>query len=179
MTGPNDESAATFPPGPVAIKTELSESEPFSLSKAANEGAIATVAGEESPNILIPKKKRARRSPSSDEDLPPPLPPMRTIRLERQLEPEGHTLEWNILDEAQEKGMVGVWGPEEEARDIVGGEAMELNAVSGPSDMGPAAQLLGPGSDEVDPEEIARRLEEKYGEKKKIKVGCFDFAGVA
>ena len=177
MSGPINDGVDTIAPGLTAVKVEPGESEPDILSGAANIGVITTIPGEEPTNILIPKRKRARRSPSSDEDLPPPPPPMKTIRLERQLEPEGQTLEWNILDEAQEKGMIDVWGAGEETRDIVAEEAMEGNAISGPSEIGPAAQLLGPGGDDVDPEEIARRLEEKYGEKKKIKVGCSSFAG--
>ena len=106
---------------------------------------------------------------------------MKTIRLERQLGPEGSTLEWNILDDAREKGMVDVWAPVEEDKEVVEDGGMEVDGpVTGPAGTGafpvagpgtdPVAGLL-PGGDDEDAEAIARRLEDKYGDKKrKVKV---------
>lgn len=134
-------------------------------------------------NVLVPKKKvKRRREMSTDDDLPPPPPPMKTIRLEHALLPdkEGDTLEWNILEDAQQRGMVEVWVPPEERK-----------KAKVPVEAGDAAEVLGDGfagvregnilsglfgGDDISPEEMARRLEEKYElpakKKKKVKVGC-------
>lgn len=70
-------------------------------------------------NILAPKRKKvARRSPSID-DMPPPPPPMITIRLEKFLDPNGESLEWNILEDARLHGMISTWPVEaEESKDL-------------------------------------------------------------
>ena len=116
-------------------------------------------------NVLVPKKKaRRKRSPSSDEDLPVAPPPMKTIRLERMLDPHGGTMEWNILEDAREKGMVEDWVEEEKevAEMPRAGEADHAVAsVAAPSTGGSFLDLA-----DGDPEEIARRLEEKYGDAK-------------
>lgn len=160
MSGPGGEGSVSLPVGEVAIKVEASESALPSSSGQSVDGAPASAEG--TTNVLVPKKKRARRSPSSDEDLPPPPPPMKTIRLERELAPEGQTLEWNILDDAREKGMVSDWGQVEEEKDVAADGATEVDGLID----GPLAGLLGSaGSDEA-PEVIAKRLEEKYGDGK-------------
>lgn len=62
-------------------------------------------------NVLKPKKKRPARRASSPEDLPAPVLPMITVRLDRALPPPDHHsyLNWNILDEARSLGMVAGW----------------------------------------------------------------------
>lgn len=136
-------------------------------------------------NVLVPKKKkRARlRSPSEDEDLAPPPPPMKTIRLERPLVQNGETMEWNILDDARANGLCVAWGvgvvddlpgsvpgtmtPGAAGMSGLTEEGMEIDGspVAGSSTGG----VLGIGFADEDPEEIARKLEEKYGDKKKTK----------
>lgn len=160
-------------PLPTTLPTELIESLP-------------TAGGAE--NVLVPKKKkRARlRSPSEDEDLAPPPPPMKTIRLERPLVQNGETMEWNILDDARANGLCVAWGvgvvddlpgsvpgtitPGASAMSGLAEEGMEVDGspIGGPSTGG----ILGIGFADDDPEEIARKLEEKYGDKKKTKKVC-------
>lgn len=151
------------------IKVEPGDSAP----PASSTDGIPSAA-EEVTNVLVPKKKRARRSPSSDEDLPPAPPPMQTIRLERQLDPEGSTLEWNILDDAREKGMVDVWGPVDEEVELVVDVGLEVDGSATLPAAGTVAGLLGLGGDDEDEVEIARRFEEKFEETKKIKVRRLD-----
>ena len=106
---------------------------------------------------------------------------MRTIRLERTLDlgaPE--PLQWNILDDARDKGMVEDWTKDDDE-----GEGMEVDrdVAPLPGQEGTASVGLGLGGDvppsdapsvsgsaavgllglDGDAEEIARRLEEKYG----------------
>lgn len=182
MSGANGEASVNLPIGDPLVKTEPSEAAVPDSSGTTIDGLPVT--GEEPANVLIPKKKRARRSPSSDEDLPPPPPPMKTMRLERELVPDGQTLEWNILDDAREKGMISEWAPVEEERDVTVDGGMDVDGQGpAPSD-GPAAGLLGPGGIDEDAEAIARRLEEKYAEpkkKKKVKVSlsrCYQAEGL-
>ena len=142
---------------------------------AADGGAVTT---------LVPKKRSRPRAIS--EDLPPPPPPMRTIRLERKLILGDGMFEWNILDDAREKGMVDDW--EAKDGDDDDDEGMEVDGTAA----GPAAPVV-PGSSDLPPdidgqptagpsngpsglmnldgdaEEIARRLEEKYGDAPKAK----------
>lgn len=159
-------------PGPIPTTLSAEPTEPLS-----------TTDGTE--NVLIPKKKkRARlRSPSEDEDLAPPPPPMKTIRLERPLVQDGETMEWNILDDARANGLCVAWGvgvvddlpgsvpgtitPGASGMSGVVEEGMEVDGspMAGPSTGG----ILGMGFADEDPEEIARKLEEKYGDKKKTK----------
>jgi hypothetical protein len=104
---------------------------------------------------------------------------MQTIRLEKALLPPGATLEWNILDEAKEKGLVHVWAEAEEKelgeeaeKGIANGDAVGMEGDLG----GQGGPLGGTGifglDGELSPEEIARRYEEKYDKpRKKSKVG--------
>lgn len=129
----------------------------------------APIAEGEAANILVLKKKaRKRRASTTDEDLPPPPPPMKTIRLEHVLLPEdgGETLEWNILEDAQRRGMVEVWlTPEEkEAAAQAANEHADVlgNGIPASEDNILGSIFGGQGENEETPEEIARRLEEKY-----------------
>lgn len=142
-----------------------------------------TPAEEPAPNVLIPKKKKRQRSLSPEEELPPPPPPMRTLRLERPLIPESPMILWDILSEAQEKGMVPVLvkGLPVFVTDIEGGlEALgelpqkEKAPALAISDLiGQAEPKLGESSrstlplteadkERLEMEAIARRLEEQY-----------------
>ncbi|WVQ77528.1 hypothetical protein IAR50_007214 [Cryptococcus sp. DSM 104548] len=166
-------------PGALPVSETLATTDAVAPSNAAAEGET---------NVLLPKKKkRARlRTPDDDDDFAPPPPPMKTIRLERAMLPPGETLEWNILDEAREKGLCIAWGVGvledlpvglkipgvELTGEVTPGDAMDVDgqgeSVGGPSSAPPApGAIFGAGED--DPEEIARRLEEKYGEKRKTK----------
>ena len=142
---------------------------------------------------LVPKKKARPRAVS--EDLPPPPPPMRTIRLEKDLVLGDGMVEWNILDDAREKGMVDDWVDKE--ADDEDDEGMEVDGdgpapgLAGSSDLpadvdgqpaaGPSTGLAGLLSLDGDAEEIARRLEEKYGDaaKPKAKVSVFFISAFA
>lgn len=106
--------------------------------------------------------------------------------------PDNETLEWNILEDAREKGMVEAWGvgvsAEEVAKEAAAGElaeSMQAGAEAGmevdENGAGPSTAPqpllglgLGMGFADEDAEEIARRLEEKYGDednkKKKVAV---------
>lgn len=146
--------------------------------------------GEGTENVLVPKKKRkAKRALSEEEDLPPPPPPMRTIRLEVSLLAEGQTLEYNVLDDARAKGMVeGAWEEPEKIEDEEaapeangGGEFPPSSSAAGPSNGGGLAAMLG---EDISAEEMARMLEEKYGDadkpkKKKAKVSCISYCEVS
>ena len=177
ISGPSGNAHTSFSTGTNAVKVEPTEfSAPESSAMALDGNATQET---EPTNVLIPKKRRARRSPSSDEDLPPPPPPMRTIRLERDLLPQGETLEWNILDDAREKGMVDVWTSIDEERDGAVNGGMELDAQLPDSSAGPVAGLFEPDGGDEDAEDIARRLEEKYGDKKKKVKVIGHFLGVA
>ena len=137
------------------------------------EGAVEAGASGEVTNELVPKKKRPRRrSPSEEEDLPPPPPPMKTIRLERTMLEPGSTLEWNILEDARERGMVEVWAAPDEEREERPKPQTVVPDGSGPSSAIPLDAPVVPGLDFDDlreAEEIARQLEEKYGDQNKPK----------
>nr|XP_019043705.1 hypothetical protein I302_08286 [Kwoniella bestiolae CBS 10118]OCF22635.1 hypothetical protein I302_08286 [Kwoniella bestiolae CBS 10118] len=183
IDGPNGPPRLSLPPtvklepgtpgaGPSTIPTEDAAQGEGGPS-AAEEGA------EGETNVLVPKKKkRAKlRSPSEEEDLPPPPPPIKTIRLERAMLPAGETLEWNILDDAREKGMLGeVWSiaedvpvenlKDENGMDIDGAPALPNGheVLPGEAPAGPSSgPLFGLGFGDETPEEVARRLEAKYG----------------
>ncbi|WVF68361.1 hypothetical protein IAT40_003126 [Kwoniella sp. CBS 6097] len=183
IDGPSGPPRLSLPP---TVKTEPGE-EGGTAPAGPDEIALAeagAVTAEGEVNVLAPKKKkRVRpRSPSEDVDLPPPPPPMRTIRLESKMLPEGETLEWDILEDARTHGMVAeVWAVAEDDMPIKEGEEGavtagvqadgqghegEANGLSnGPGPAGPSSgPLFGLGFGDEDPEEIARRLEEKYGE---------------
>ncbi|WVQ95912.1 hypothetical protein IAU59_003011 [Kwoniella sp. CBS 9459] len=180
IDGPNGPPRLSLPP---TVKTEPGEEgvAPAGIDETAL-AAAGAVTAEGEVNVLAPKKKkRVRpRSPSEDVDLPPPPPPMRTIRLESQMMPEGETLEWDILEDARAHGMVAeVWAVAEDdvpAKEGEGGAAGlqadgqadegEVNGLSnGPGPAGPSSgPLFGLGFGDEDPEEIARRLEERYGD---------------
>ncbi|WWC95660.1 hypothetical protein V866_002525 [Kwoniella sp. B9012] len=197
IDGPNGPSRLSLPP---VIKPEPgtpgagSSTLPGDTTAQGEAGPSTSGEGAEGEtNVLVPKKKkRAKlRSPSEEEDLPPPPPPMKTIRLERAMLPEGETLEWNILDDARENGMVAeIWGVAEgegEPEDLPipipseNQNGMEIDGIPQPSvppnghevlpgeaPAGPSSgPLFGLGFGEEDPEEIARRLEEKYGDDNK------------
>ncbi|KAK8849787.1 hypothetical protein IAR55_005123 [Kwoniella newhampshirensis] len=176
---------------PLAVKAEPASPRTASAALQTDADAIITgpATGEEpSTNVLIPTKRKrvVPRSPG-EEDLPPPPPPVQTIRLERAMVAENETLEWNILQEAREKGMVEAWGvgisAEEAAKEDVAGDitgdmdAEDAGALdvddngAGPStNTRPLVGLgFGAGFADEDPEEIARRLEEKYGEENQKK----------
>lgn len=161
-------------------------------SADAAEGTAAPAADADEPpvNVLQPKKKRARRSPSSDEDLPPPPPPMPTIRLEVDL-PVGseEPLDWNFIDQAALAGhpVLNAWGEAPGLGDPFGDPA-ELRAGAGgvggedtpmTEATGDVPPLSGPppaGMSEAEVREmeaIAARLEAKYEDKGKKKVGRF------
>lgn len=134
-------------------------------------------ADEPPTNVLVPKKKaRRRRSPASDDDVPATLPPMQTIRLEKELLGFGETLEWNIMDDARERGLIpaiGAWAEDKE--DLVKEEAgvMDVDGLEAgnvePANKGGAGTGGILGLLNEDAEEIARRLEEKYGDANKPK----------
>jgi hypothetical protein len=137
-----------------------------------------TAQGEPVENVLVPKKKRKpKRALSEDEDLPPPPPPMQTLRLERPLVPSDDTMEWNILDDARERGLAPwtIGEPEEKETVQPSASAPAGDEVMADGD-GPPAEPFGAGGlfnmdEDLSPEEIARRLEEKYDKpKKKSKV---------
>ncbi|WRT69838.1 uncharacterized protein IL334_006829 [Kwoniella shivajii] len=192
IDGPNGPPRLSLPPN---IKAEPgtpgTSTVPADAALPAN-GTPALEGEDGETNVLIPKKKkRARpRSPSEDEDLPPPPPPMKTIRLEKSMLAEGETLEWNVLDEARDKGMVAeIWGVAEDVAEPIkdgmeegmevdpsipiegeiaatNGHTLEVSQpIAGPS----SGPLYGLGLGDEDPEEIARRLEEKYGDDNKSK----------
>lgn len=156
---------------PIALKTEPRS--PSALPTAVEAAPVEGATDAEGANVLVPKKKGKKRARSAD-DLPPPPPPMQTIRLERNLLGPNETLEWNILEDAKEQGMVIAWGEEDKPEDDEGSAAA---AAAGPSGAGGDAALPGPPG-EADPfggdlfgmegsaEEIAARLEAKYGDKK-------------
>ncbi|ORY34637.1 hypothetical protein BCR39DRAFT_513729 [Naematelia encephala] len=107
--------------------------------------------------------------------MPKPPPPMKTIRLQRDLDPKAdEPLLWDIYEEAKDKGMIATWNPEVEKPE----EPMEPINVDAPIGLGlPVPQDgLGPslggifGDSLDDAEAIARRLEEKYGDKPKKKI---------
>jgi hypothetical protein len=106
------------------------------------------------------KKKRARAA--SVDEMPPPPPPMLTIRVDREFEDDYETLEWNILDDARERGMVAEWptGP-----DISNTLAEPEHPVAGPSQPPLPVPLDGNGLDanlmDDDALAIAARLEAK------------------
>jgi hypothetical protein len=137
-----------------------------------------TAQGEPAENVLVPKKKRKpKRALSEDEDLPPPPPPMQTLRLERPLVPSDDTMEWNILDDARERGLMPwtIGEPDEKETVQPLGPAPTGEEAMADGD-GPPAEPFGAGGlfnmdEDLSPEEIARRLEEKYDKpKKKSKV---------
>ncbi|OCF39684.1 hypothetical protein I317_06539 [Kwoniella heveanensis CBS 569] len=181
IDGPNGPPRLSLPP---TVKTEPGDE--GAAPAGPDETALAeagAVTAEGEVNMLAPKKKkRVRpRSPSEDVDLPPPPPPMKTIRLESKMLPDGETLEWDILEDARAHGMVAeIWAVAEDDVPIKNGEdgagvgvqidgqgsEAEINGLSnGPGPAGPSSgPLFGLGFGDEDPEEIARRLEEKYGE---------------
>ncbi|WWC92660.1 uncharacterized protein L201_007619 [Kwoniella dendrophila CBS 6074] len=213
IDGPDGPPRLSLPP---TVKLEPGTPGPSTVPTGENQSgeAIAPVEGAiGETNILVPKKKkRAKlRSPSEDEDLPPPPPPMKTIRLEKAMLVEGETLEWNILDDARDKGMVAeVWGVAEDPitdaikengedgtmdvdnphplpidgdpnGSLVNGNGNGHSRIPGEGVAGPSSgPLFGLGFGDEDPEEIARRLEEKYadepkGKKAKIKRKQVDY----
>ncbi|ODN84959.1 hypothetical protein L202_00803 [Cryptococcus amylolentus CBS 6039] len=168
------------PQSPGAQPTSEAPLTTTTTTPADTDAPIAT-AVEGEANVLVPKKKkRARlRTPDDDDDFAPPPPPMKTIRLERTMLPPGETLEWNILDEAREKGLCIAWGVGV-LEDLPAGVKIPAVEVTGDVSLGVGMDVDGQGEGvtapgaifgggEDDPEEIARRLEEKYGEKKKTK----------
>ena len=114
---------------------------------------------------------------------------MRTIRLERDLVLGDGMFEWNFLDDAREKGMIDDWG-DKEADDEDGMEVDGEGAAAvmpgsnnqppelrdGQPVAGPSTGVTGLLNLDGDAEEIARRLEEKYGDvpkaKAKVSVSC-------
>ncbi|WWD20419.1 hypothetical protein CI109_104895 [Kwoniella shandongensis] len=190
IDGPGGPPRLSLPP---TIKAEPGSPGPTSEAPGADvigsEGAAPAATAEGETNILIPtKKKRVRPRSPEEEDLPPPPPPVKTIRLERAMGPDNETLEWNILEDAREKGMVEAWGvgvsAEEVAKEAAAGElaesmqagvadaSMEVDENgAGPSTAPQPVFGLGLGTSfaDEDPEEIARRLEEKYGDENKKK----------
>lgn len=139
--------------------TGAGASDPNAANGAADpgEGSGGAEGGEGAINVLQPKKKRPARRRSVSEDLPPPVLPMLTVRLERPLPPPDHHsyLAWNILDSAREEGMVAGWVP------LAAGEE------AGPSGSGSGSGLNGldGGYDDVDMENGAteppsRKVEE-------------------
>lgn len=134
--------------------------------------------GEEVVHKPLVKKKRARAA--SVDEMPPPPPPMLTIRVDREFEDDYETLEWNILDDARERGMVAEWptGP-----DISNTPAEPEHPVAGPSQPPLPVPLDGNGLDanlmDDDALAIAARLEVKYGgppKKRKTKKEEYDLA---
>jgi hypothetical protein len=140
-------------------------------------------AEEPAPNVLIPKKKKRQRSLSPEEELPPPPPPMRTLRLERSLVPDSPMIMWDILTEAQEKGMVPVLvkGLPVFVTDIEGGleslgelpqkeraPALAISDLIGQAEpkLGESSKTKAPLTETekelLEMEAIAKRLEEKY-----------------
>jgi hypothetical protein len=132
--------------GSGAVKTEPGES--------IVTGDAGTVAEGEAVNTLVPKKNSRKKREASVDDLPAAPPPMITIRLEYKLKPEGQESEWNVLEAAQDAGLVPRWpttGGEEKV------EPMETSEPQ-PTVGGPDVALGFDG----DAEEIARRFAEKY-----------------
>lgn len=84
---------------------------------------------------------------------------MVTIRLEYKLKPEGEDSEWNVLEAAQDAGLVPRWAGAEEEKMM---EAMDTDEAQ-PARDGPRSILMGLDGDA---EEIARRLDEKHDKPK-------------
>lgn len=98
---------------------------------------------------------------------------MITIRLEYKLKPEGEDSEWNVLEAAQEAGLIPKWPTNEEEKVVDPIEASEAQPMAG----GPELALGLDG----DAEEIARRFAEKYDKptkkrpiKKKVRYDTWD-----
>ena len=141
------------------------KSEPDDASAPTAPGQAAQGQGE-AVNTLQAKKKKRRRSPSSD-DMPAPMAPLRTIRLERTFDQEDQTLEWNILEDARARGMVEDWLPVDDDKEIVADVEAEVSFVAPdesvpPPSGAPSGGIFGMMDADEDAEAIARRLEEKY-----------------
>ncbi|KAK4686053.1 hypothetical protein P7C73_g4079, partial [Tremellales sp. Uapishka_1] len=167
VAGPEGVAELQLPVNIQTVKTE-----PLASDGQAGDSQVPFIPTEGQEPVTEPpkKKRRKQRSPSEDEDLPPPPPPMKTIRLEREMLPEGQTLDWDVLEEARDKGMVAGWERGEEMEPFPGDKmdiplptthAMELdiNASVGERE----AQEMAA---------IAARLEAKYKDppRKKTKV---------
>ena len=128
------------------VKTEPGE--------ATAPGEAGAVAEGEVINTLVPKKKSRKKREASVDDLPAAPPPMITIRLEYKLQPEGQECEWNVLEAAQDAGLIPRWPTNEEEKVLEPIETSEATPTAGGPDL-----ALG---FEGDAEEIARRFAEKY-----------------
>ncbi|WVR07923.1 hypothetical protein IAU60_004966 [Kwoniella sp. DSM 27419] len=179
IDGPNGPSRLSLPPN-VKLEpgAELEIAVEGQASTAVTADGTPAAGDETAPNVLVPKKKKRVRPRSPSEDVAPP-PPIKTIRLEKAMLKEGETLEWNILDDAREQGMIAeIWAVTEEevptnlpmdVEGAVNGNGMgEAEASNGPT-AGPSSRPLFSNLVDEDPEEIARRLEEKYGDAPKPK----------
>lgn len=93
--------------------------------------------------------------------MPPPPPPMQTIRLEYKLKPEGEESEWNVLEAAQAAGLVPKWASNE-VEPIETDEAPSQAPTQVPEGSGGILDQEG-----LSAEEIAARIEAKYGGPKK------------
>jgi len=142
-------------PGTTGQPATTVKEEPADPSVPASDPVA--VEGDGEVNTLIPKKKpRKKREASADEDLPAPPPPMKTIRLTLVLAQPGKDLdiEFNIIDEARKAGLEPTWAPIEEPLDVLEEDVKEPLPTGG--------LLSGMNDDDLTPEEIARRFEERY-----------------
>lgn len=200
MSGPNGAPELVITEATQVVKVEQQDGDvtmtdnvtitTTTVTDPATASTSATIepAVEPAPNVLVAKKKKKRqRSLSPEEELPPPPPPMRTIRLERPLVPDQPMINWDILTEAQEKGMVPVLvkGLPVFVTDIDGGlEALggalpqkekslalpisELIGVSsekvtlGESSNASTAPLTDADRERLEMEAIAKRFEDQY-----------------
>lgn len=138
-------------PGDAITDSSIVKTEPGETT-IPGEAGIA-VEGE-TVNTLVPKKKSRKKREASVDDLPAAPPPMITIRLEYKLKPEGEESEWNVLEAAQEAGLIPKWPTNEEEKVVEPIEASDAQPTTG----GPELALGFDG----DAEEIARRFAEKY-----------------
>lgn len=138
-------------PGDAITGTSVVKTEPREATEPGESGAALE---GETVNALVPKKKSRKKREASVDDLPAAPPPMITIRLEYKLKPEGQESEWNVLEAAQEAGLVPKWPTNEEPKIV---DVLETSGAP-PVPGGPDTALGLDG----DAEEIARRFAEKY-----------------
>ena len=138
-------------PGDTITDSSIVKTEP---GETTIPGEPGTAVEGETVNTLVPKKKSRKKREASVDDLPAAPPPMITIRLEYKLRPEGEESEWNVLEAAQEAGLIPKWPTNEEEKVVEPIEPGEAPPTTG----GPDLALGFDG----DAEEIARRFAEKY-----------------
>jgi len=173
QTGPTSTSINTN--GDHIIKTEPGLNESSSSTLPIDPSGLADPSAEV-VNTLEPKKKARKRRAPSEDDMPAPPPPMKTIRLTIDLSQlkTGVTIEYNVLDNAKELGMVDEWPMDLGEREVKGDDLDGEDGTPGvdgeiPGGVPKAPPPVGLRLDEDDAIEIARRLEEKYGDKKPAK----------